>query len=64
MSRNGGGGGGRDCPSPSLTAEEEGEAASCQGVSEYCMYGDIYHISHLKRKKEKGKLLIVSYCHL
>ena len=30
----------------SSTAEEEWEAASHQGVSEYCTYGDIYHISH------------------
>ena len=31
--------------------EEEGEVASCQGVSEYFMYGDVYHISCLKAGK-------------
>ena len=31
--------------------EEEGEAASHQGVSEYFMSGDVYCISHLKPGK-------------
>ena len=31
--------------------EEEGEAASCQGVNEYFMSGDVYHISHLNTGK-------------
>ena len=42
--------------------EEEGEVASCQGVSENFMSGDVYHISCLKAGK--GKLPNVFHCYL